>query len=65
MKMIIDRFEGDYAIVELPGRVMMDLSKKLLPQGAKEGDVLEIRILPRETEARKKEVSKQMGKLWR
>lgn len=40
MKGIIDRFEGDYAVVEFEGRQMKDILKRDLPVGLKEGDVI-------------------------
>ena len=40
MRLIIDRFEGDFAVVELEDRSTIDIPKKLIPKGAKEGDVL-------------------------
>ena len=44
MKVIIDRFEGDYAVVELDNREMVDIPKKVIPEQAVEGDVLRIEI---------------------
>lgn len=40
---IIDRFEGDWAVLELD-RVTFHIPKVLLPDGAREGDVVEIEI---------------------
>jgi len=40
MKGIIDRFEGDYAVVEFEGRKMVDIHKRDLPAGLKEGDAI-------------------------
>jgi len=40
---IIDRFEGDWAILEVD-RVTFNIPKVLLPEGAREGDVVEIDI---------------------
>lgn len=37
---VIDRFEGDYAVVEFEGKEMQDIEKILLPPEAKEGDVI-------------------------
>lgn len=39
---IIDRFEGDYAVVEWNGSEMKDIPRSLLPKECKEGDVIEI-----------------------
>jgi hypothetical protein len=40
MKGIIDRFEGDYAVIELDDKKNIEVEKKLLPSNAKESDVL-------------------------
>lgn len=40
MKVIIDRFEGDYAVCETENKEYINISKSELPQGIKEGDVL-------------------------
>lgn len=43
---IIDRFEGSWAVIEILGdpSLAFNLPKKLLPQNAKEGDVLNINL---------------------
>ena len=48
LKVIIDRFEGDYAVVETEDKIMVNLPKSLIP-GAKEGDVISISIDEEET----------------
>ncbi|EMT39850.1 Protein of unknown function [Thermoanaerobacter thermohydrosulfuricus] len=52
---IIDRFEGDWAVIEY-GNKTFNFPKELLPQNAKEGDVLIFNVLidEKETENRKK-----------
>lgn len=64
MKVTIDRFEGDYAVVELENREMADLPKSLVPSGANEGDILEITLDLDETEARKRRIEKLTEGLW-
>jgi len=64
VKVIIDRFEGDYAVVELPDMTMVDMPRSLIPEGAKEGDVLVIGIDPDETDKRKERIKKLMDDLW-
>ncbi|MEG3071087.1 MAG: DUF3006 domain-containing protein [Peptococcaceae bacterium] len=64
MKVIIDRFEGEFAVVELPGRKTVDMPLELIPPGAKEGDVLSIELNKKETEKRKREAEKLMEDLW-
>jgi diphthamide synthase subunit DPH2 len=61
MKVIIDRFEGDVAIVEIEEGKLTTLKKELIPY-AKEGDVIEIIINHQETEKRKKHISNLMSK---
>mgnify|MGYP001063035623 FL=1 len=64
MKVIIDRFEGDYAIVELADGTMVDMPISLVPKGAREGDVLVIGIDADETAKRKERIKKLMDDLW-
>lgn len=40
MKGIIDRFESNFAVVETEGREMKNIAVSVLPEGAKEGDVV-------------------------
>ena len=40
MKVIIDRFEGNYAVCETEDKKYINILKSELPQGIKEGDVL-------------------------
>lgn len=61
MKVIIDRFEGIYAVCEKEDNTMIDLKRIDIPKDAKEGDVLNIEddsitIDEEETERRKKEI---------
>lgn len=64
MKVIIDRFEEDFAIVELENKEFIHMPKKLVPSGAQEGDMLEIRIDYKETKDRKKKIDSLMEDLW-
>ena len=63
MKVIIDRFEGAFAVVEMEDKTMVDIPKVLVPD-AKEGDVIDISIDISGTDARKKRIDKLMGDLW-
>lgn len=63
MKVIIDRFEEDKAIVELENGDMQHLSSKLLPAMAAEGDVLTIEIDEEETERRKNRLNELLNGL--
>lgn len=66
MKVIIDRFEGDFAVCEKEDRTMVDIPKEILPEKAKEGDVLiiSISIDSEETEKRKKIVEDLTKDIW-
>jgi len=69
MRVVIDRFEGDYAVCEKENREMIDIKRDCLPKEAKEGDVLDIEgnkitIDLKETEKRKKEIEELTKDLW-
>lgn len=64
MKFIIDRFEGDYAVAELESKEMINVPKKILPEGTCEGSVIAIVIDEAETEKRKSNIKKLMDDLW-
>lgn len=63
MQVIIDRFEGDFAIVETQDKVYVNLPRILLPK-AKEGDVINIDIDAAETEKRKKVIGSLAKEVW-
>ncbi|MHB1651780.1 MAG: DUF3006 domain-containing protein [Desulfitobacteriaceae bacterium] len=69
MKGIIDRFEGNMAVVEMVGRKMQDIPRVKLPPDAKEGDVIVeengvYRIDEVETQRRREEIEKLSKDLW-
>jgi uncharacterized OB-fold protein len=64
MKVIIDRFEGDYAVVELEDRSICNMHIKLLPEGVEEGSVIKIEIDNESTKNKKEEIKKLMDELW-
>jgi len=63
MRIIVDRFEGEYAVVELENRQFLHVPRRLLPGGAAEGTVLDVLINERETRERKESISKRMAEL--
>lgn len=63
MQVIIDRFENDYAVVELDNGIFVDLPKVLVPN-AHEGDVVDITVNTQETENRHKKIQKLMNNLF-
>ena len=65
MKLIIDRFEGDFAVVELPDGQMIDCPKLLLPDNAKEVSILNINVDETATNDKLKNVTERMNKLFK
>ncbi|MBX4267550.1 DUF3006 domain-containing protein [Clostridium estertheticum] len=69
MKVIIDRFEWDFAVCEKKDRKMLYIERDKLPRTAKEGDVIiitndKITIDSDETDKRKKEIEELTKDLW-
>lgn len=66
---IIDRFEGEFAVVELENMKMINIEKNKLPQGTKEGFVInienEITINYIETDKRKNKMEELTKDLWK
>jgi len=60
---IIDRFEGEYAVIEC-GDKRFDVPKYALPEGAREGDVITLGIDPCETKKRSEHIDSLMNKLF-
>lgn len=63
MKVIIDRIEGEYAVIEMEDKTMINIPKCLIPD-SKEGDIIRIEIDKDETEKRKNDIKKLMNDLW-
>jgi len=64
VRVTIDRFEGDNAVIELFDKTTIAIPKLLLPSEANEGDVIKIDIDHGETKKRKAAISKLMGEVW-
>lgn len=64
MKVIVDRIENDFCVVELQTGVFCNLPLLLVPS-VKEGDVVEIKILNNLTDIRKENVKKLMDKVFK
>ena len=64
-KLIIDRFEGDFAVCETEELEFIDIPKAVLPGGAKEGDMLTISLDKEETESRKEKIEGLMNSLFK
>lgn len=65
VQLIIDRFEGNIAIVELADKSIASIPKSVLPPQAKEGDVIRIEVDTVETSKRKTTARDLMGELWK
>ena len=69
--LVIDRFEGTYAICEDKDQKFFAIETNELPAGATEGTVLEIddegviRINEEKTVARRSKIKKLQDKLWK
>ncbi len=63
MKFIIDRFEGNYAVVELEKK-MINVPKEIVPKGAVEGSVISVVVDEDETIKMKQKIKNSMNKLW-
>lgn len=63
MQVIIDRIEGEFAVVELDDGSILDVPKSLF-NDAKEGDIIDISINHKLTDERNKEVKNLMDDLF-
>lgn len=64
MKIVIDRFEGKFAVCELEDGSLVNVPKELF-QDANEGDIVLIEVLKEETEERKKSLNNRLKRLFR
>jgi hypothetical protein len=64
IRVIIDRFEGDFAVVELIDKTTAAIPNTVLPGESKEGDVIKIEIDREETKERKAAIDKLMEEVW-
>lgn len=69
MKVVIDRFEGVFAVCEKEDGEMINIEKNKIPKEAKEGDMLVIdekgiEIDQEETIRRKREIEEEVEDLW-
>ncbi|WIV21209.1 DUF3006 domain-containing protein [Paenibacillus polygoni] len=68
MKGIVDRFEGDYAVIEIDGQTH-DVSKSIIDASVKVGDVVTLvegvwKPNPTETKQREKQIKMLMDDVW-
>lgn len=64
MKVIIDRFDGDCAIVEIDEGSFACLPAELVPKGAKEGSVIKICLDENASREREQNANTLMNKLF-
>jgi Protein of unknown function (DUF3006). len=64
MKFTIDRFESEYAVVELENQTMINIPRCALPAEAKEGDIISVIIDAAETDKRRENIKKLMDDVW-
>ena len=64
MKVTIDRFEVEFAVVEMQSGEFANMPKTLIPLNAKEGDVISIEIDQNDTDTRRVEIEKRMNRLF-
>lgn len=65
MRIIVDRFEGDFAVVELEDGSVIDCPKALLPTNAKEGSIINITVDENATNEKLQRVTERMNKLFK
>lgn len=65
MKIIIDRFEGEFAVCELSDGSFQNLPRAFVPEGAGEGAVIEITYNSDETEKKLSDMQKRLNRLFR
>ena len=63
MKLIIDRFEGEFAVCEIEPQKFVNIPKCIIPN-AKENDVINIEIDIDETKKRKEKINKLINKVF-
>jgi len=64
MKYIIDRFESNFAVVELENKQFANIPRSAIPRKAKEGDIIKVEVDKEETKAQEKSIKKLMDDVW-
>ena len=64
MKLIIDRFENELAVLELETGETVAVSKAIIPPDAKEGSILTISTDPEATDTRREAIKAKMNRLF-
>ncbi len=64
MKIVIDRFEGDFAVAELPDGRFCNIPRCIIPEGASEGCIIDITINKADTETRAGHIRRRLDNLF-
>lgn len=64
MKLIVDRIEGEIAVIELENGDFVDVPKKILPNKAGEGSIINITCDEKDTQVAREEVKKKMNSIF-
>ena len=64
MKYTIDRFEGNFAVVELENEKFVDIPREAIRPEAKEGDIISVMVDKETTAKRKKEIEDMTKDMW-
>lgn len=62
---MVDRFEGEWAVVQVDGGSPVDLPVSILPEGTREGDVVVLRLDPEAGRAARAEAAALLERLRR
>lgn len=65
MKFVIDRFEGDFAVVELQDGSIAQIPRVVIPSNAKEGDIILLIVEVDETANKKASIEREMESLFK
>lgn len=63
--LIIDRFEGNFAVCEINADLFVNIPIEALPSDVKEGDVINITVDETETQKRKRNIDNLMNRLFK
>ena len=65
MKFIVDRFEGEFAVLETEDLKIVNIPKIILPSETTEGDIISVVIEKGETKERAKQLEAKMQSLFK
>lgn len=65
MRLIVDRFEKEWAVVELEDGSFAEMPRICLPNDVKQGSIVEIKTLCEDTRKRKTEMRAKMASIFR